>query len=344
MERIRDLLDEAVGELEPSDPDPVAGVMRRGRAVRARRAAVAGVVAAVLVGGGVAGGWRMAAEEPRPAAGDGWVAPHVVDGVVVAGALELPVPDGWRVVVADEAAPCEKLERTILLVMPGQGGCQKAPVEMRRAVSGGIGGVLFGPVAPEELGGGPFTSLASLTLRGGEPAWLVNGVGSQEPDLRPYEGDDYLSLLLPWSETIIGLRMDGAAKKEIVDSMRSDPSRAGVLALPENASSVSLTLPDDTGRIRAAGRIGSDDPTTAAAVLRLLRGQTDVVGDADACAGPEQLNARLVLRGAGSYTVIISLGERCQEAVSSAGGRVRLSDATVAELKRLFGIATVVAK
>jgi hypothetical protein len=73
-------------------------------------------------------------------------------------------------------------------------------------------------------------------------------------------------------------------------------------------------------------------------VLQLLRAQTDVVGDADACAGPAQHNVRLSLAGPDTHTVIISLGKTCQEAVASTGGRVRLSDATVAELKQLLGI------
>jgi hypothetical protein len=91
------------------------------------------------------------------------------------------------------------------------------------------------------------------------------------------------------------------------------------------------------------------DPATAAAVLDLMRGQTSVVDDAHACAGPGQRAARLTLDPSPIYeppyfgrtatTVMISLGGGCQEAVSSDGGRVRLSDTIVNKLKRLFGIA-----
>ncbi|MFF5079212.1 hypothetical protein ACFY36_19310 [Actinoplanes sp. NPDC000266] len=342
VERIRELLDEAVGDITPAEADPVAGVVRRGRAAgRRRRAAVAGALAAVLLAGGLGAG-RLMGDGPSMPVAD---APYVAGGVVVAGGLELPVPDGWRVVEADAAEPCGDLTRTILLITSDRRGCQYAPVEVSRTDNRNPGGTLILKPGSVDFADGPLTSPVSVTLPGGEPVWMQNGLDSEELKPRTYEGYSYLNeLLLPWSGMLVVLRMDGAAQREIIDSMRSNPGRAGVLVLPKKATSVGLTLPDDTGRVRAAGRMDSDDPKTAASVLGLLRAQTDVVDDADACAGPEQHNARLTLKGAGTTTVIISLGKRCQEAVSSEGGRVRLSDATVAALKRLFGIAAVVAK
>jgi hypothetical protein len=88
-------------------------------------------------------------------------------------------------------------------------------------------------------------------------------------------------------------------------------------------------------------------------VLRLLRAQHKTVDGGHACAGPDLPAARLTLRSAQSWpsaasaepnltpapitTVIITLGG-CREAVSSNGGRVRLSQDTVDALEYLFGI------
>ncbi|XVU23592.1 hypothetical protein ACQPZJ_41085 [Actinoplanes sp. CA-054009] len=341
VERIRELLDDAVGELEPEERDPVAGVMRRGRAARRRRAAVAGALAAVLVGGGAVGGLRLMGNAPLPTGEDETAVPYVADGVVVAGALRLPVPDGWRVVEADAAEPCVELKRTVLLVTSDDPGCQYAPIEVSKADRRNPGGTLMvEPGVEIDLKGVAISSPVSITLPGGEPVWMANELDSEMLQPKSYEGFSYLNrLLLPWSGVEVVLRLDGAADQKIIDSMRSSPGQARVLVLPERASSVELTLPDATGRIRAAGKMSSDNPATAASVLELLRKQTDVVGNAEACAGQEQSNARLTLKGSGTTTVIISLGERCQEAVSSDGGRVRLSDDTVTELKRLFGLA-----
>ncbi|XVV10796.1 hypothetical protein ACQP2X_39035 [Actinoplanes sp. CA-131856] len=203
----------------------------------------------------------------------------------------------------------------------------------------------MGALKPGAFDDLPITSPVTVTLPGGEPVWMLNALDSEELKPRPYEGYSfYNELLLPWSGMLVVLRMDGAGEQKIVDSMRSNPGRAGVLVLPKKATSVGVTFPDDTGRVRAAGYLKSESPETAASVLKLLREQTDVVDDADACAGPGQHNVRITLEGARTSTVIISLGERCQEAVASGGGRVRLSDATMVEIRRMFGLSGLVAK
>jgi hypothetical protein len=102
------------------------------------------------------------------------------------------------------------------------------------------------------------------------------------------------------------------------------------------------------------------DARRIAAVLRLLRTQHKTVDSGHACAGPDQPAARLTLRSvelppagvrppgpsaepkpapARNTTVIITLGD-CREAVSSNGGRVRLSQDTLDQLARLFGLGT----
>ena len=70
-ERIRELLDEAVADIRPRDPDPVPEVLRRGRARRRQLAAAgaaAAVVAAVLATGGVVAVHRAPPDTaPQPA-------------------------------------------------------------------------------------------------------------------------------------------------------------------------------------------------------------------------------------------------------------------------------------
>ncbi|MCU7723794.1 hypothetical protein ODJ79_08725 [Actinoplanes sp. KI2] len=98
MERIRELLDQAVAGIEPRTADPVGAVVRRRRAARRNRA----VVAAALVGGGLVVSRRLVHTDPTaPAAEDITAQPPrlYVDGdEVVAGSIRLPIPAGWRVV------------------------------------------------------------------------------------------------------------------------------------------------------------------------------------------------------------------------------------------------------
>ncbi|MCW2143577.1 hypothetical protein [Actinoplanes cyaneus] len=343
-ERIRELLDEAVAGLEPEHRDPVGAVVRRGRAARRRTTALAGIVTFVLLAGGLIAGQRLTGAAPFPTV-DGGIeqsaTPRVVNGMVVAGAMQLPIPQGWRVVTADPANKCETMARTILLIGSGNRGCQNAVVEVSRARSRNPGGTLI--PAKEGNGTSPFdsgiiTSPVSITLAGGEPGWLSSDLDSAEMKTGRFPANNYHNeLLLPWSQVLVQLRMDGTADRRIIESIRSSPRRGGVLTLPAKVESVNLILSDGYGK--------KSDPPTVDQVMRLLRGQTDTVRDADACASPGQESVRLIVDPpdpvpgtSNATTVIIAIGDGCQEAVSSTGGRVRLSDTTLFRLKSLLGV------
>ncbi|WP_436530940.1 hypothetical protein [Actinoplanes sp. HUAS TT8] len=351
-ERIRQLLDEAVADLEPEHRDPVTAVVRRGRAARRRTAALAGIVATVLLAGGLVAGQRLLPSAPLPTAAGGIdqsATPRVVNGMVVAGAMQLPIPAGWRVVTASPANKCEMLKRTILLIGSGNRGCQNAVVEVSRSNSRNPGGFLI-PPENGDLDAGIITSPVSITLAGGEPGWLRSGLDSDDMKTGRFPAENYDNeLLLPWSQVLIQLRMDGTAERPIIDSIRSSPRRSGPLTLPAKVESVKMTLPPDQAT--------ASDRTRVDEVLRILRRQNDVVRDADACASPGQESIRLTVDppdpvapspGASlspwdtgtsnATTVIIAVGDGCQEAVSSTGGRVRLTNATVFQLKNLLGL------
>lgn len=88
-----------------------------------------------------------------------------------------------------------------------------------------------------------------------------------------------------------------------------------------------------------------------------MRDQSTVVDNGRACSNEAMPTARLTFRAdaagpsrgpwptdagprpaVAATTVILTLADDCREAVSSDGGRVRLSGATVDQLKHLFGI------
>ncbi len=352
-ERIRQLLDEAVADLEPEDRDPVPAVVRRGRAARRRTAALAGIVTFALLAGGLVAGQRFIGAAPPPAA-DGDIeqsaTPRVENGMVVAGAMQLPIPEGWKVVKASPANKCETMTKTILLIGSGNRGCQNAVVEVSRASSRNPGGILI----PSKDGNSPFdsgliTSPVSITLAGGEPGWLESGLDSAEMKTGRYPANNYTnSLLLPWSQVSVGLRMDGTEDRRIIESIRTSPRRSGVLTLPAKVGGVVLVLSDEQAK--------ATDRATIDEVLHLLRQQTNVVRDADACASAGQESIRLIVDPPGpaqpspapvslwdmdtsnATTIIIATGEGCQEAVSSTGGRVRLTNATLFVLKNLLGL------
>lgn len=348
-ERIRELLGEAVSGLEPKNRDPVASVIRRGRAARRRTTMLAAAVATVLLAGGLVVGQQMVTSVPTASGGiDQDPTPRIAGGMVVAGAMQLPIPDGWKVVTATTAAKCGMMPKTILLIVSSQRGCQNAPVEISRAVSRNPGGsVLF-----TKDGKNIVYPPVSVTLAGGEPAWLTDAMDSDEMKPGRYpEGNYFDQMLLPWSGVLVVFRESEPASQRILDAIRTSPGGGGALTLPATALTVELTMPG------ASAHGSSKDPATAAAVLRLLHMLTSEVRDTDACAGPKQQNVRLQLTAptasrspltrsqvdagwSNQTTVIIALGGDCQEAVSSDGGRVRLGDAAVTELKRLLGIGT----
>jgi hypothetical protein len=367
-QRIRALLDEAVADLEPRSHDPVAAVVGRGRAARRRTMLAATLAIALLAGGLAAGGWAVVS---RGTGGDSSTAadspvdrpptPHVVDRVVIAGALRLPVPAGWQVDTASAAEPCTTLTKTILIFVSNNRGCQYAPVEVYGTVNINPGGEVAWMPKGGTLDGLILSSPVSVTLRGGEPGWLSYDLGADA--LKPPKPGYYNTLILPWSQVMLQLRGDGAEERKIIESIRTVPSGSGRLAVPDTAALVELTMPDAKGRNLPAGHAKTSAPAAIASVIRLLREQKTVVDDDKACASAAQYGARLTFSSAfaaaaegatwprsatasrppdpvpeDTTTVIITVGGRCQEAVSSDGGRVRLSDATLAQLKHLFGI------
>jgi hypothetical protein len=364
-QRVAALLDEAMSTLEPGNPDPVAAVLARGRAARRRTLGTGVLAVAVLIGAGVAVGTQVGEDEPPPLVSE--VAeppmPQQVGDTVVAGGLILPVPKGWRVaragLVPGNCATGTMLDNTILIVAPGEGGCVFASIEVRGTKEVNPGGDLASglPGRDDPIVASPRT----YTVRGGEPAWLARGVDDEmNSPARPPGFRYYNTLLLPWSRVSVTFRVAGPDQQRIIDSMRTAPDRGTTrLVLPGTVTKANLTVPDATGRYQPSGYGKSTAPATVGAVLDLLRAQKSVVDNAHACASAGQRAARLTLYAAQpvapsasptgarstlpalnpTTTVIISLGGGCQEAVSSDGGRVRLRDAAVNKLKRLFGIA-----
>jgi hypothetical protein len=118
----------------------------------------------------------MPAPGPLPAAGGGTgrSTPYVADGMVVAGAVEFPIPAGWRVVTANTAEPCGNLPRTILLIVSDQRGCQYASVEVSRTDRRNPGGAVLNVVSgnPLDINENPITSPVSVTCRVvSRPGW-----------------------------------------------------------------------------------------------------------------------------------------------------------------------------
>ncbi|BEL06901.1 hypothetical protein Q0Z83_050920 [Actinoplanes sichuanensis] len=349
-ERLRQLLDDAVGELEPRDPDPVGSVLRRGRAAR-RRAVTAGVagaaVAVLAVGAITTSGLIRNGPTPQPAeprrTADATPTPLVIDGKIVAGALKMPVPPKWRALTTEQAASCvPQTWQTLVMVVPsGDGRCPKKQILVygsgersidrmgrRQQDADGVVSMVTDP---------PVT----ITLPGGEPAWLA--VDFDNRYLKPGIPTARNLMVMPWSQVTVHWLMDGPAQRTLVSTIRTTPTGAGVLRLPDTAADAYWSGPDGHGDL--------DDSAAVTGLIQTLRAQTDVVANADACANESQQTAEITFLPTAApltqfhspadptvFRVVISLGGGCQEAVSSHGGRVRLSDATVTELKTVFGI------
>ncbi|GGN85517.1 hypothetical protein GCM10010112_65990 [Actinoplanes lobatus] len=340
-ERISQLLNEAVAGVEPVAPDPVGAVLRRGRSARRRSALMAAAVAcAGLAVSGAVVGPRLTGGPDAGVVAAVPAAPYADGRTVVAGAVRFPVPDGWRAATSDQ--PCTDTSRTILIRVHRDEQCRMSAVEIFSAPVTITGGRVINLDSPV-IQGGVVAPPALITLPGGEPGWLERASGSS------------VVLTLPWSRVRLLFRLDSAAAGEFIASMRSAPAGAGTLAVPRTAAVADLVISDAAGLVRPEdiGRIRA--PATIDRLLGLLREQEDAVADAQACAGSAQATVEIVIKAAEGETspvpepspapgpgdttvVVIALGGDCQEAVSSHGGRVRLSDETVAELKTIYGI------
>ncbi|MBL7261112.1 hypothetical protein [Paractinoplanes lichenicola] len=327
-QHIRELLDHAVAGIEPGTRDPVAAVMGRRRAAR-RRKAVAGAVACVLAAAGIAGGLALNRHDANgPMAPVGSVpveppTPRVVDRVVVAGAMRLPVPDGWRVATPGSDSPCGRAgDGQVLIYGETSDDCARSSIRVSTAK------VLAYPVGSlEDLPGGSgiMTPLPLLTLPGGEPALLRDAFET-----------GHTSMVLPWSKVILEFNLDGPAARTIAGTIRTEPVGSGRLNLVDSVPYAEFSRPEASGKFTVASHGKITDPATIAEVLALLRDQRKAVSGEDACSQPGDRAALLLLGNAS--VVYLTIDKDCQEAFSDRGGRVRLSDKAVRELTRLFGI------
>ncbi|MEU4158689.1 hypothetical protein [Actinoplanes sp. NPDC026670] len=347
-ERLRQLLDDAVGGLEPLDRDPVGSVLRRGRAAR-RRATTAGLAVAVLAVGAITAGGLIRNEpapqpaEPQRTADPSNPTPLTIDGKVVAGALKIPVPPKWQALTTEKAASCiPRTWQALVMLVPGRGDdCRSQQIlvygsgersvdrsgRRRQDADGVVSMVTDPPVA--------------ITLPGGEPAWLAADFDNIY--LKPGIPTARNLMVMPWSRVTVHWLMDGPAQRAMVSTIRTTPTEAGVLRLPDTAANAYWSGPDGHGDL--------DDSAAISRLIQSLRAQTDVVANADACANESQRTAEITFLPTAApltqfhspadptvFRVVISLGGGCQEAVSSHGGRVRLSDETVTSIKAIFGL------
>jgi hypothetical protein len=355
-ERIRQLLDDAVDQLEPQDTDPVGSILRRERVAR-RRAAMAGVTVAVLAVGAItAGGLVLNRPDPQiaqplPAASrspgrtvDSPPVPRVSGGKVIAGGLEMPVPDGWQALSDSERDKCNSRRgnRTFVMLIPlTEFECPMENVEVW-----GSGDRTVGRQGHRKRGADGVVRIVdgapvAFTLPGGEPVWM--SLRFDDKLLAPSRISYWNVVVMPWSQTTFHMFTDGPAQRAMMAPMRSNPVGAGVLNLPDTAADAYYTGTKEDGDV--------DDSAAIAELIEILRAQTDVVENADACANASQQTALITFLPTKTeltrhysasdptvFRVVISLGGGCQEAVSSHGGRVRLSDETVTSIKTIFGL------
>jgi hypothetical protein len=359
-ERLGQLLDDAVGPLEPRDADPVGSILRRERT--ARRRATAGMTAAVLAVGAITAGGlvlnRADAERTAPLRTAGRVAgtppvPRIVDGRMVAGTLEMQIPEDWQALDGPRKAQCDPAagEDVVVVVNAEAGDCL---VGVEVFGSGDRTVDRTGTRERNDDGTVRMTDAppATITLPGGEPAWLGPSTRDRHPRTNQVQ---YRSVMvMPWSLVTYRLFADNQAYRQLIRPTRTAPISAGVLTLPETAarayfSGSVATFSGPHATFSGPGVVG--ELTSDASITRLLqvlRAQTDVVENADACANASQQTAQITFLPDAQtqsyepsdptvFRVVISLGA-CQEAVSSHGGRVRISDATITELMTIFGI------
>jgi hypothetical protein len=360
-ERIRSLLDVAVADTRPRVVDPVSEVLRRGRAHRRHRLAVAGAAGAVTIallatGGLVAangGGGGTTTANPSPSAsapltlpslpGKGrnrpTVAATVTDGEVRANGLILTVPNGWQVVHDSDrqVTDCDVVPRSVLInVRWSPGGNCDARAQIKVT-----------PWGPESHRSGmPKTfseGISEVVLPGGQPAWLTdNDVGN----FRVFERSGWAAFTtgFPWAGTGLDIEVAPEELDLVLDSISSEPVTPGRLVLPDTSPRASLGQRD-------RNRIDSTNASAIAQVLGRLRGLDRVVQTDDLpCASAPPLTPGRKLAGkdmaaltlhypSGAAQAVVAIGgtDECAFATSSMGGRVWLPAGFLAEIRALLG-------
>jgi len=349
--RIKDLLDEAAAGIEPRNADPVETLVRRGRIARARAVTAAGLaVAAVLTGGTVAGA-RLAEGDPPPVTPaetavapkpatrpDRPPTPRLEQGRIVAGDVTLAVPEGWQAAPID-SAPCVLHRDTVLF---GEGTnpwgpriyCATASVEVQSiynafpwvwSVTGDD------PAAPDAWQETPVSPWRMVTLDTEAPAWLRT------------DPDGAYRMVLPWSRVEVTVRGGPDLRRRILDSLKTGRWRPSALALPKYTEYAALTVATGAGGAR---EVKVTDRAKVKRAQILLRAATVVVRPGDSCVREDQPTVALELGKSPEIpnapedmgSVVISLAEGCHEVVAEEGGRVRLDEASLAELGDLFGV------
>ncbi|MBE1486238.1 hypothetical protein [Plantactinospora soyae] len=358
-ERIRSLLDAAVADTRPRVVDPVSEVLRRGRAHRRHRLAVAGAAGAVTIallatGGLVAanrGGGGTTTANPSPSvsapptlpsetsrrpSSRRTVAATVTDGEVRANGLVLTVPDGWQVVPesGQQVTDCDVVPRSVLINVrwsPG-GDCDaRAQIQV-----GSWGTMSYRSESPKKFSEG----ISEIVLPGGQPAWLTdNDVGNFRVK-GPWAA---FNIGFPWAGTSFGVEVAQQELDLVLGSISSEPVVPGRLVLPDTSPFVALGQRD-------RDRIDSADTSAISQVLERLRGLDQVVQtDELPCASPLPLTpsrklagkdmAALTLHypsGPAQALVAISSTDECAFATSSMGGRVWLPAGFLAEIRALL--------
>jgi hypothetical protein len=346
-QRAKDLLDEAAAGVEPRSADPVATVVRRGRAVRARAVAAGGLAVVAVLTGGTVAGVRLVDSPPPGAVTETAAAakpatrpdrppnPRVERGRIVAGDVSVAVPKGWKALPI-EGASCGLQSMNLLF---GEGGnpwgpsiyCATAQIEVLstfdvfpwvHVMSG------TDPMAPDAWQIAAAVPYRMATLDGGAPAWFRT------------DADGSYRVVLPWSRVEVTVRGDADLRRRVLDSLRTGRWEPDALVLPKATEYAALTVTTVAG---AAGEVKLTAPARIKRALALLR-EAAVVEEGDSCAREDQPTVALEIgrspanpnKETGSF--VISLAEGCHEVVSEEGGRARLDAASLTELGDLFGV------
>jgi hypothetical protein len=347
--QVKDLLDEAAAGIEPTNVDPVAAVIQRGRIARAKVATAGGLAVVAVLTGGVVTAQRLAADPAPDYAAvpatrpDRPPTPKLVDGRIVAGAVSVAVPRGWRVLPI-EGAPCGFHRRTVLI---GEGPnpyapspwCTTAEIEVQSTFD--IYPYTFAspdrdPAKPRPPKKVSLGAPRMLTLEGGEPGWLRT------------DPDGAHRFMLPWSRVEVTVRAGLDVRQQVVDSVTAGRWEPAALTLPERTEYATLTASVDVQGVPQL--VFATETAKVRRVVELLRGGT-VVDRSEICAREDQRTVGLEIgsqpdepapsdpvRGPRASTLVITLAAGCHEVVSEEGGRVRLDDASLAELGDLFGV------
>lgn len=306
-DNISELLERAAASVTPTELDPAATMVSRGRrSVRRRRAWGAGAVAAAVA--------AVVAVPLAMSLPDRLTTARPAETAVEYGGLKVVVPEGWRTVRSATFDACNAEEHTVYLAKQWDFWARPQP-EVPGARCKSDGKVWM-----------------AVTLKGVSQLLSPNLLIVKDEQLIEVEQPDDRQLPSMWTYIAFGdgtphpaafISADEAGRQRLLERITwpAGPSAppSGGLALPDRPTSITADGPPPTHFMAVV-----DDARTIAQIRAKLAALHDPVPAGETCTLRKPGSIGFAISGDNGGVLVVLGDASCPQAISSGGGRVHV--------------------